>query len=148
MTMSSSTMPLSTAQGLSGHREGGTATVPAVTTHREDFNMGLGIWRQGNERKRQWNVLLELLALLDIGDTVPGVDSSVSGLGQSREGKLSRAGKPGQLYKEAWPAVPSVKHKILAISHDLSFDRADAPTKKSPSLDPRKDGNVSLWILL
>lgn len=74
MTMSSSTMPLSTAQGLSGHREGGTATVPAVTTHREDFNMGLGIWRQGNERKRQWNVLLELLALLDIEEETQSLE--------------------------------------------------------------------------
>lgn len=66
MMMSSSATPLSTAQGLSGDRERGTAEVPAVTTHMVNSNVSLGIWRQEKERKKQCKVFLELLALLDI----------------------------------------------------------------------------------
>lgn len=95
-------------------------------------NLGLSIWKQGKERKRQWNVFPKLLALLDVEEEMQSLEQRA----------VCQNWDKAEQSKEAWPAVPS-QHKILAVSHDVSFGRADVPTKKSHSLDPRKDGNVS-----
>lgn len=83
MIMSSSAMSLSTAQGLSGDREGGTATVPAVTTHTVNSNMGLGIWRQEEGEKKTMECFpgASCTSRHRKGGGVPGAESSMTGLG-------------------------------------------------------------------
>lgn len=96
MTMSSSAMPLSTTHGLSGDKEGGTATVPVVTTHMMNSNTGLGIWRQGKGRKRQWNVFLELLEIPDMEEEMQFLEQRA----------VCQDWDTGEQSKKAWPAVP------------------------------------------
>lgn len=83
-------------------------------------NLGLSIWKQGKERKGQWNVFPKLLALLDVEEEMQSLEQRA----------VCQNWDTAEQSKEAWPAVPS-QHKILAVSHDVSFGRADVPTKKN-----------------